>query len=145
MRLIKFLDSLQLSGEEKAGAAIVQKALEIPLRQLVKNAGAEPSVVLRQVQKNTNVNFGYNAETEQFADLVKDGIIDAVKVLRCALQNAASVAEMLLTSEAAVTEIPEKEKSGPRMPPGGPGMGMGGMGGMPGMGGMGGMGGGMPY
>ncbi|MEK7448843.1 MAG: chaperonin GroEL, partial [Planctomycetota bacterium] len=139
LRLIKFLDSLQLSGEEKAGAAIVQKALEIPLRQLVKNAGAEPSVVLRQVQKNTNVNFGYNAETEQFADLVKDGIIDAVKVLRCALQNAASVAEMLLTSEAAVTEIPEKEKSGPRMPPGGPGMGMGGMGGMPGMGGMGGM------
>lgn len=151
LRLIKALDSLKLAGEEKAGITILQKVLEAPLRQLAENAGIDPSVVLRQVQKNAKTNFGYNVETGQFGDLLKEGIIDATKVLRCALQNSSSVATMLLISEAAVTDIPEKNKpAGPPMP-GAPGMGgmpgMGGGMGMPGMdGGMGmpGMGGGMP-
>ncbi|MCK5578020.1 MAG: molecular chaperone GroEL, partial [Planctomycetes bacterium] len=134
------------------GITILQKVLEAPLRQLAENAGIDPSVVLRQVQKNAKTNFGYNVETGQFGDLLKEGIIDATKVLRCALQNSSSVATMLLISEAAVTDIPEKDKpAGPPMP-GAPGMGGmpgmgGGMGGMPGMGGgmgMPGMGGGMP-
>ena len=118
------------SEEEKVGAAIVVKALEAPLRQIATNAGVEGSVIVEQV-RNTEFNVGYNALSDQCEDLIAAGIIDPAKVVRSALQNAGSVAGMVLTTEAVVVEKPEKK---PAMPAGDDGM--GGMGGM-GMGGMG--------
>ena len=121
------LDSLKLKGDEKIGADIVKRALEFPLRQLAENAGDEGSVVVQRVYAETG-NIGYNAANGEYVDLVKEGIIDPKKVTRSALQNAASVAGLLLTTEALITDIPEEEKA-PSMP-GGMGGGMGGMGGM---------------
>ncbi len=121
------LDTLKLKGDEKIGADIVKRALEFPLRQLAENAGDEGSVVVQRVYAETG-NIGYNAATGEYVDLVKEGIIDPKKVTRSALQYAASVAGLLLTTEALITDIPEEDKS-PAMP-GGMGGGMGGMGGM---------------
>jgi chaperonin GroEL len=107
---------------------IVRRAIEEPLRQIAANAGAEGTVVCEHVKTKTG-NYGYNAATGEYCDVVEAGIIDPKKVTRSALQNAASIAGLLLTTEALVAEIPEKKKKAPAMPGGG-GMDMGGMGGM---------------
>jgi chaperonin GroEL len=113
-----------LEGDEKIGAQIIRRALEEPLRQIVGNAGEEGAVVVGKIHENKNANFGYNAATGAYEDLVKAGVIDPTKVTRTALQNAASIAGLMLTTEAMVSEIPEP-KSAPA--PGGHGGGMGDM------------------
>ena len=123
LRCIPALDKLKAEGDEQIGINIVKRALEEPLRLIAQNAGAEGAVVVEKVRGNNNANFGFNAETETFGDLVEAGVIDPTKVTRCALQNAASIASLMLTTEALVCEIPEKEEKGPGGPPGG---GMGG-------------------
>jgi chaperonin GroEL len=110
--------------DEQIGVSIVRRALEEPLRQIVQNAGKEGAVVVERVRSDKNDSFGFNAQTEQFEDLVKAGVIDPAKVTRTALQNAASIAGLMLTTEAMVADIPEEDKGSPM--PGG----MGGMGGM---------------
>ncbi|MGB5079460.1 MAG: chaperonin GroEL [Burkholderiales bacterium] len=114
--------------DQEAGIKIVRRALEEPLRQIVANAGAEPSVVINKVAEGKG-NFGFNAQTEQFGDLVEMGVLDPTKVSRTALQNAASVAGLILTTDATVSELVEEKKGGG----GGHAHGMGGMGGMEGM------------
>jgi chaperonin GroEL len=132
VRAAKALEKFQIneSGEgdpdEQIGVNIVRRALEEPLRQIVQNAGKEGAVVVERVRSEKNESTGFNAATEQFEDLVKAGVIDPAKVTRTALQNAASIAGLMLTTEAMVSEIPEDEKGSPAMP--------GGMGGMSGMG-----------
>ena len=122
LRAQKALDGIKdLEADEKIGVQIVRRAIEEPMRQLANNAGAEGALVVEEVKKRKG-NEGYDVATEQYTDLVKAGIVDPTKVTRSALQNAASIAGLLLTTEALVTEIPEKEKT-PPMPPGG----MGGM------------------
>jgi chaperonin GroEL len=116
---------VKLEGDEKTGAAIVQKALEEPLKMIASNAGFEGSVVVERV-KTMKDGEGFDASTGEYGDMVKMGIIDPAKVTRSALQNAASISSLILTTEAVVAEQPEKEPMG--------GMGGGGMGG--GMGGM---------
>ncbi|NIR51156.1 chaperonin GroEL [candidate division KSB1 bacterium] len=125
VRAIKALDNLKLEGDEMVGLRIVRRALEEPLRQIANNAGWEGSIVVQKVIENSDVNFGFNAETESYGDLLKDGVIDPTKVTRVALENAASVAALMLMTETTVVEKPEEEKpAAPQMPPGG---GMGGM------------------
>src|SRR5262244_387957 len=132
VRAAKALEKVDLNkdGEgdpdEQIGVNIVRRALEEPLRQIVQNAGKEGAVVVERVRSEKNENVGFNAATEQFEDLVKAGVIDPAKVTRTALQNAASIAGLMLTTEAMVSEIPEDDKGSPAMP--------GGMGGMSGMG-----------
>ena len=109
------LGNLRASDDEKVGVRIVQKALEEPLRWIVSNAGAEGSVVLDKV-KNGKGAFGFNAATEEYEDLVKAGIVDPTKVVRIALQNAASVAGLMITTEAMIADKPEKKKDMPAMP-----------------------------
>jgi chaperonin GroEL len=123
VRAIAALDSVDATGDEKVGVKIIRRALEDPCRWIAANAGWEGSIVLEKV-KNGKGNFGFNAATEEFEDLVKAGIVDPTKVVRTALQNASSVAGMLLTTEAMVAEKPEEKPAMPPMPPGG---GMGGM------------------
>ncbi|HZE68336.1 MAG TPA: chaperonin GroEL [Pyrinomonadaceae bacterium] len=114
------LESLKLEDpDEQSGVNIVRRALEEPLRQIAQNAGHEGSIVVERVRANDNVNFGFNAQTEQYQDLVKAGVIDPTKVARTALQNATSIASLLLTTEAVVTEMPEQEKKGAPAMPGG--------------------------
>jgi chaperonin GroEL len=119
--------NLKLEGDEAIGASIVIKALEEPIRQITQNAGLEGSIVVNKVQSEKGA-FGYNARTDKYEDLVKAGVIDPTKVARTALENAASIASLLLTTEAVITDSPEK-KDAPAMPGGGMGD-MGGMGGM---------------
>ena len=111
------LKNLRVSEDEKVGVQIVQRALEEPLRWIARNAGADGSVVLDKV-KNGKGAFGFNAATEEFEDLVKAGVVDPTKVVRVALQNAASVAGLLITTEAMIAEKPENKKEMPPMPPG---------------------------
>ncbi len=125
VRCIPALDKLKLEGDEAVGVSIVRRALEEPLRQIVYNAGHEGAVVVEKVRSSKEVNYGFNAETEEYEDLVAAGVIDPTKVTRTALQNAASVAALLLTTEVLVSEMKEEKKT-PAMPPGG-GDGMGGM------------------
>ena len=122
LRCIPPLDKLKLEGDEKVGVNIVRRALEEPLRMIAVNAGHEGAVVAEKVRQNSDPNFGFNAETEQYEDLVASGVIDPTKVTRTALQNASSIAALLLTTEALVCDIKEEEKA-PAMPPGGGGMG----------------------
>jgi chaperonin GroEL len=122
LRTQKALDNVKdLEGDEKVGIQIVRRAVEEPTRQLADNAGREGALVVEEVKKRKG-NEGYDVSADEYTDLVKAGIVDPTKVTRTALQNAASIAGLLLTTEALVTEIPEKEKT-PPMPPGG----MGGM------------------
>jgi chaperonin GroEL len=131
VRAAKVLEKFQINkdGEgdpdEQIGVNIVRRALEEPLRQIVQNAGKEGAVVVERVRSEKNENIGFNAATETYEDLVKAGVIDPAKVTRTALQNAASIAGLMLTTEAMVSELPDDEKSSPAMPGG-----MGGMGGM---------------
>jgi len=124
LRAIPALGKLKLEDDEQTGVNIVKRALEEPLRQIVQNAGSEGAIVAEKIRADKNPNFGFNAETEKFEDLVKAGVIDPTKVVRFALQNASSIAALLLTTEALVAELPEKEKGG-----GGGGGPHGGMGG----------------
>ena len=117
LRIAAMLDSVKVEGEEKLGVNIVKRALEEPMRMLASNAGLEGSVIVEQAKKEKK-NVGFNVETEKFEDMFEAGVIDPTKVARTALQNAASVAALLLTTEALVCEKPEKKKS-PSMPPGG--------------------------
>jgi chaperonin GroEL len=118
------LADVKMDGDAAIGVEIVRKSCESPLRQLTMNAGVDGSIVLQEIKKGKG-NYGYDVAKAEYTDLVKDGIIDPTKVTRSALQNAASIASLLLTTECMVTELPEKEKAS-AMPPGG----MGGMGGM---------------
>jgi chaperonin GroEL len=119
IRAQKALESLKLDHDQQVGIEIVRRALEEPLRTIVSNAGWEASVVANEVKKGDK-NFGFNAESEQYEDLVKAGVIDPTKVSRVALQNASSIASLLITTEAAVAEAPEKKKK--EMAGGGHGM-----------------------
>ncbi len=107
------LEMLKVESEEQIGVDIVKRACEEPLRQICQNAGFEGAVVAEKVRVSDNVNFGFNAETEQYEDLVKSGVIDPTKVTRTALQNAASIASLMLTTEAMICEIPEKKEPMP--------------------------------
>jgi len=123
IRAQKVLDDIKLEGDQSIGVDIIRRAIEEPLRTLAENAGVEGSIVVAEVKKRKG-NEGYNVATEEYEDLVKAGVVDPTKVTRSALQNAASIAGLLLTTEAIVTEVPEKEA------PAAPGGGHGGMGGM---------------
>jgi chaperonin GroEL len=125
LRAQKALDNVKgLEGDEKVGVQIVRRAIEEPTRQLADNAGKEGALIVEEIKKRKG-NEGYNVATGEYEDLVKAGVVDPTKVTRSALQNAASISGLLLTTEALVTELPEKEKTPPM-----PGGGMGGMGGM---------------
>jgi chaperonin GroEL len=114
------------NADQNAGIAIIRRALQAPIRQIAENSGVEGSIVVGKVLENEDASFGFNAQTEEYGDLVKMGVIDPAKVVRTALQDAASVAGILITTEAAVADAPKKASGG-----GAPDMGgMGGMGGM---------------
>ena len=117
LRVIPALEKLKLEGDQQFGVNIVKRALEEPIRWIANNAGLEGSIVVERVKKEKGA-FGLNAQTEIYEDLIKAGIIDPTKVTRCALQNAASVSSLLLTTEAMIAEKPKEDK-GPMMPPGG--------------------------
>jgi chaperonin GroEL len=123
LRCLSALKTLKLSDDQQIGVEIVRRSLEEPIRQIVNNAGIEGSVVVEKVKHAKDINFGFDADKEEYVDLIKTGIIDPTKVTRYALQNAASVAALMLTTSVMITDIPE-EKPEPAMPPGG---GMGGM------------------
>jgi len=126
LRASTALDSVELSADQQAGLKVVQRALQAPLRQIASNAGADASVVVNKVLENGDDNFGYNAATNEYTDLISAGVVDPTKVCRCALQFAASVSGLLLTTEAMIAEKPKKDEpamAGPEMG------GMGGMGG----------------
>ena len=121
LRTQKALDSIKLEGDEAVGAEIVRRALEFPTRQLANNAGQEGALIVQEVKKRSG-NEGFNVATGKYEDLVKAGVVDPTKVTRTALQNAASISALMLTTEALVTEMPKKEK-----PASGGAGGMGGM------------------
>ena len=124
LRCIKNLEGIDLKGDEKTGAEIVLRSLESPIRQLAFNAGLEGSVIVEHLKNEKDPAFGYDFNNDQYVDMIKAGIIDPAKVTRTALQNAASIAALLLTTECLVTDVPEKEKPAmPPMPGGGGGMG----------------------
>jgi chaperonin GroEL len=132
VRCLTALEKIKIKADQKMGVKVVMRAIEEPLRQIANNAGQEGSVVIDKV-KSAEGAFGYNAATENYEDLMEAGVIDPTKVVRFALQNAGSVASLMLTTEAMVAEKPEEksEAAGGGMPGGAPGMGgMGGMGGM---------------
>lgn len=124
LRAARSLDKLKLKGDEAIGVAIVKRALEEPARQIAQNAGFEGAIVVEKVRESTEDNFGFNAETEIYQNLVKAGVIDPTKVTRLALQHAASIAALMLTTEALIAEIPDESEKTPAMPPGGMGGGM---------------------
>ncbi len=141
IRAEKCLDKLDLTGDEAQGAKIVRNILDYPLRYIASNAGHDGAVVVSRVRAMKGKTEGFNADNGKYCDLVDAGVIDPAKVVCTALQNAASVAALLLSTESLVTEIPKAEKEGAGDHHHDHDHGMGGMGGMPGMGGMGGMGG----
>ncbi len=122
--------SKSTSDEQKAGMNIIRRACEEPIRQIAFNAGLDGAIVLDRVLADKSPSWGFNALTEEYGDLLKDGVIDPVKVVRCALENAASVASLMLTTETMIAEAPKKDDKGGGGMPGGHGGGMGGMGGM---------------
>ncbi|GAM98495.1 heat shock protein 60 family chaperone GroEL [alpha proteobacterium U9-1i] len=127
--LLRAAFKLSIKGDnedQNIGINIIRKALEAPIRQIVENAGVEGSIVVGKLRESKDENFGFNAQTEEYVDMLKAGIIDPVKVVRTALQDAASVAGLIITTEATIAEAPKKEAGGGGMPGGG----MGGMGGM---------------
>jgi chaperonin GroEL len=133
IRCIEAVEKLKLEGDEKTGADILKKALSMPCYYIAYNAGATPNLVVNKVLESKGA-YGYNANTDKYEDLLEAGIIDPAKVTRIALQNAVSIAGLLLTTDCLVTEKPKEKEAMPPGGPGGPGMeGMGGMGGMGGM------------
>jgi chaperonin GroEL len=119
IRAQKALDNFELENDdENIGVGIVRRALEEPLRQIVANSGFEGAVVVEKVKADKSANFGFNAETEEYGDMIKMGVVDPTKVTRSALQNASSIAGLLLTTEALVSDIPEEKSDMPKMPGG---------------------------
>jgi chaperonin GroEL len=118
LRCVPVLEKVKLSEDQQLGVNLIKRALEEPIRQITENAGFEGSVILEKVRRE-KTNFGFDAAAETYVDMLEAGIIDPTKVTRCALQNAASVAGLMLTTEVMVAEIPEKEHKVPAMPPGG--------------------------
>jgi chaperonin GroEL len=123
LRCIPALDKLKLEHDQQVGVTIIRRSLEEPIRQIVANAGLEGSVVVDKVRNNSKASHGFDASSETYVDMIEAGIIDPTKVTRTALQNAASVAGLMLTTEVMVAEIPEKDSKGPSMPGHGGGMG----------------------
>ena len=123
VRTLAALEKLKLEGEQQLGVNIIKRALEAPIRWIAQNTGFDGSIVVERV-KNEKGNFGFNAQTEKYEDMVAAGIIDPTKVVRCAIQNASSVASLLVTTEALIAEKPKKEGAAPAMPPMPPGGGM---------------------
>lgn len=120
IRCLPTLEKVKLTGDQMVGVKIVKRAIEEPLRQIAKNAGHEPSIVIQKVKEGQE-DFGFDAYKEEYVHMYKAGIIDPTKVVRIALENASSIAGLMLTTEAVITEIPEKEPAAPPMPPGGMG------------------------
>ncbi len=112
---------MKLEGDEQIGVDIIRRACEEPVRQIVHNSGTEGAIVTGKIRENDDSNYGFNAQTEKYEDLVAAGVIDPTKVTRTALQNAASISSLMLTTEAMICEIPEKKSA----PSGGPGGGHG--------------------
>jgi len=128
LKASKILDGFKGdNADQNAGVAIVRRALQAPIRQIAENAGVEGSIVVGKIMENASATFGFNAQTEEYVDLIQAGIIDPAKVVRTALQDAASVAGLLITTEAAIVEAPKKSSGGGGMPGGGMGGGMGDM------------------
>ncbi|MEK7308746.1 MAG: TCP-1/cpn60 chaperonin family protein, partial [Nitrospirota bacterium] len=125
IRCIPALGKMQLGGDQQVGVVITRRALEEPIRQIVINAGMEGSVIVEKVKNSNDRNYGFDAEKEEYTDMIKAGIIDPTKVTRTALQNAASIAALMLTTSVMIADMPEDEKT-PKMP-GGMGGGMEGM------------------
>jgi chaperonin GroEL len=111
LRAQSALDGLKLQGDQEAGLRVLRTAIEAPLRQIAHNAGVEGAIVIEKVRSGSDA-FGYNAATDEYTDLIQAGVIDPAKVVRCALQNAASVASLMLTTEALIAEKPKEQKSG---------------------------------
>jgi chaperonin GroEL len=128
LRCVAALDEMKLEGDQGVGVSIVRRALEEPIRQIVVNAGVEGAVIVMEVKKNKKASYGFNAATEEYGDMIEAGIIDPTKVTRTALQNAASIAGLMITTECVIADKPEEDKKMGGMP-GGMGGGMGGMGG----------------
>jgi chaperonin GroEL len=128
LRIAEELDDLGLKGDEAVGVKIVKKALHYPIRQIVFNAGLEPAIVVQKVLENSTIDYGFDAREERYGSMYEYGIVDPTKVARTAVENAASIAGLLLTTECLIADKPEEEKAAPAMP--------GGMGDMGGMGGM---------
>jgi chaperonin GroEL len=126
LRATQAIKAKGANADQEAGVAIVKRAIQAPARQIAANAGAEASIVAGKILENKGATYGYNAQTGEYGDMITMGIVDPVKVVRTALQDAASVAGLLVTTEAMIAEAPKKEAA-PAMPGGG---GMGGMGGM---------------
>ncbi|HYQ47465.1 MAG TPA: TCP-1/cpn60 chaperonin family protein, partial [Thermodesulfovibrionales bacterium] len=125
LRCIGALKNLKLDNHDQTvGVDILKRALEEPIRQIINNTGLEPSVIVDKVKSSKDANYGFNAATEEYVDMLKAGIIDPTKVTRYALQNASSVASLMLTTSVMITDLPEEKPEMPAMPPGG---GMGGM------------------
>jgi chaperonin GroEL len=125
LRAAAALKAKGANADQQAGINLVRRALQEPVRQIVQNAGDEGSVVVGKILENSNQNYGYDAQTGQYGDMIQMGIVDPVKVVRTALQDAASVASLLITTEAMIAELPKE--AAPAMPGGGMGGGMGGM------------------
>jgi chaperonin GroEL len=119
LRSIPALEKINAEGDEAIGVNIIKRALEEPVRQIARNAGVEGAVIVGRIQETNDEHFGFNAETGEYGDLVKMGVIDPTKVTRLALQNAASIAALMLTTEAMVAEVKEEKKAAPAGPPGG--------------------------
>ena len=128
LRCVSALKGLKLENHDQTvGVDILKRALEEPIRQIIHNTGLEPSVIVEKVKSSKDVNYGFDAASEEYVDMLKAGIIDPTKVTRFALQNASSVASLMLTTSVMISDLPEEKSDMPAMPPGG---GMGGMGGM---------------
>ena len=112
LRAGKVLDKLKVSDEEKIGVDILRRALESPCRQIAENAGVDGAIVVQKIRETDDWSHGFNAATREYVNLIETGIIDPAKVTRCALQNAASVSSLLLTTDALVSDLPKKEKAG---------------------------------
>ena len=122
VRAAKVLQTLKVEGDEQIGVNVITRAIEEPMRWIATNAGHEGSIVVQKV-RDMKESEGFNAQTDTYEDLVKAGVIDPAKVVRSALQNASSIASLLLTTEALISEIPEEKKEAPAGMPGGGGMG----------------------
>jgi chaperonin GroEL len=133
IRAAQKVDKNKFAEDEAFGATIIRRACEEPIRQIAANAGLDGAIVLDRVLQNKSASFGYNAYSDEYTDLIKDGVIDPVKVVRCALENAASVASLMLTTETMIAEAPKKDSGSSAGGGAGMGGGMGGMGGMDGM------------
>ena len=119
LRALPALDKIKCNGDEKIGVDIVRRAVVAPIKQIAVNAGLDGSIVAQKVMESSDTNFGYDALRKQYGDMIKFGVIVPTKVERTALQNGASIASLLLTTEAVVSEIPEKKETPPASPGGG--------------------------